>query len=477
MSTITKLSNTTSTEEHEADAKEALIELQVIASCLRHQKQRRGLVAYYAIEGYRKYHEASAAAAAATNETALAEQHRAADAALWNAIWDEIYVGGFHCAHNSQPISTPPGFYRLLAKKHIVIESDGNVRISAELADDEMARAAGCVYVEPPGAYQRLVRKFISADYDRIHVDTELTDDEMARAAGCVYIEGIEGARLMVQKGLTLVRESEERSLLGFALIGRYAMAYRAGYDFRRAVSEYSPFAQSTYANHNIDRKSGWICVECFRHSKEKTFFCKEHSRSESEASWKRSRRQLGAVSFWPKTVTSLRDRFLREREKVRDAADTTEWMRDVGLYQPQPPKDWKDRVTGWLEIYSWLTTTPELADSRTWSDVTNALRIRLRDVYCFSEDFLLWEAKLCAFAAEIEMTKAVQSIAGKQNKDSQPMPEGTSHTKNISNQNEIDRSLRVIKAALSLSVSNGQKLHQLHSKTGHKSGVNTEPN
>lgn len=229
-----------------------------------------------------------------------------------------------------------------------------------------------------------------------------MTEHDLMDARGCTaYGDGMGSVRILVRKALELIegQGGPKKRLLGFLLIGFFTPTWR--------------FIHQREGRGGGSRVRRWACRACFRHSKEGTSYCKEHSKTIRKSKWKSYHRQLHKkFSASLNCDGEAKNAFHHETDtylRVLVIARRREWMRDIGLYQPQPPKDWKDRVTIWCNAYLWLPA--RIAHENTWSNVTIALRNELRDVYCHSEDFDLWEAKIHAMGAELEAIKELPSI------------------------------------------------------------------
>jgi hypothetical protein len=102
----------------------------------------------------------------------------------------------------------------------------------------------------------------------------------------------------------------------------------------------------------------------------------------------------------------------IEANDRVTAIVEERKWMRhipmtrNVGLYHPELPEDWRKRVNDWCDSYQRLPRS--LTSAQSWTDVVSILRTEeaLNDAYCLSEDFDLWEAKLQAEDAEEKVRK-----------------------------------------------------------------------
>lgn len=226
----------------------------------------------------------------------------------------------------------------------------------------------------------------------------QLSERDLINARGYTgYADGMHGVRIIIKRAIELIetrRDSKNRAL-GFLLIGFF-----------------TPTLGLAFNKRNLSGR--WLCENCFRHSREYTHYCKEHS-SEANRKWfTRQMRKKGSILLndlllgGPQfTDVGLS---ISSYSEVRALTTEREWLRDVGLYHPQPPIDWRNRVVIWRNTYPWLRDSVSLTKQQTWTGVVNALRCRLKDAYCCSEDFDIWEAKIRAYDTDVGANRTLRT-------------------------------------------------------------------
>jgi hypothetical protein len=216
---------------------------------------------------------------------------------------------------------------------------------------------------------------------------------------------GVDSLRILMCHARNLIDGGDEDRLLGYLLIGQFL-----------------PYAKV------LAKLGSRVCKVCFRHRDWwRSAYCKEHSRASANSNWQKTRDQFqkrrmllesaydeeimyfidssrGPSEPWDAMLSSAEVAIWHENTacaKVSTIVDYESWGDISGLYQPQPPLDWRTRVSVWENLYPWLPKA--LTELTSWADVVRMLRTKyvLNDGYCISEDFKLWEAKLQARNAE----------------------------------------------------------------------------
>ena len=263
-------------------------------------------------------------------------------------------------------------------------------------------------------------------------------------------------------------------------------------------------------------RKHGWVCHCCFRHSKERTKFCKKHSPSKNPAGWKDYVRGLERYysKNFPETTRNAYEHFRVSNDyfrsptnnrtqdfvemkidrltwgigeystekqpsdwnkRVTKLADIHDWLWDVGLHNPQPPFDWKVRIAKWKVTYPWLPAL--LFKGTTWADVVTVLRTVLEDDHCFKNDFDLWETKVQAKNLEREWQDTLRSAPKKRRPRSSITCRVALLARNPSmTQKKIAERLKISRARVSQIVDDDPRLQHLRRKTVRKSCVTPVP-
>ncbi len=226
----------------------------------------------------------------------------------------------------------------------------------------------------------------------------QLSEHDLVNARGYTgYADGMDGIRIIIKRALELIetRGGPKDRTLGFLLIGFFTPTLGLAFNKRNLFGR-------------------WLCANCFRHSQENTQHCKEHSSEANRKQFSRQMRKKGLMFLKDSLLGSPQFADVRlsisSYSEVRTLTTEREWLRDVGLYHPQPPIDWRSRVAIWCNEFPWLRDSVSLTKQQTWTDVINTLKRRIEDTYCDSEDFDIWEAKIRAYNADVSANRTWRS-------------------------------------------------------------------
>jgi hypothetical protein len=271
--------------------------------------------------------------------------------------------------------------------------------------------------------------------------------------------DGVEIIRTIIRRGKELAEGSEENQLLGWLLIGQFkpwsrSYGNKGGSWLCDACFRHKKHRSRYCREHSKDKSTGgWQKVrdqlqkrmalqrgilkklEKFdaeeqartlgkNTTRKKLAICRLEERiayidrnwdqlmDEWEMNLKDRQKRLELFATTLGGVEAAIDHELKSRNDVHGICHEREWMLDIGLYQPGPPVDWKERVAVWCDTYPWLSTSAW--DQESWTNFFSVLRICLRDFDCLNEDFEVWAVKIQAKHAENETARALASPDGR---------------------------------------------------------------